>query len=69
MTDAPKTADRERGAKLQRFYIQWATVCWQVRDREVHEAVGWHKSGVAAKRDARARNAATTQPKASPHDR
>lgn len=40
----------------QRFYIQWATVCWQVRDRETQQAVAWHKSEQKAKSDARARN-------------
>lgn len=27
-----------------RYYVQWATVCFQVRDSETQRAVGFHKS-------------------------
>lgn len=42
--------------ELERFYIQWATVCWQVRDRETQQAVAFHKTESKAKADARVRN-------------
>ena len=43
---------------LPRFYVQWATVCWQVRDRDTHEAVAFHKQQADARIDCRERNAA-----------
>lgn len=41
---------------MKRFYAQWATVCWQVRDSETHRAVAFYKSEAQAKADVKKRN-------------